>query len=460
MTYSETLHFLYHSLPVFQHIGGNAYKPGFGNITELEKELGEPHRRFRSVHVAGTNGKGSVSHMTAAVLQAAGYRTGLFTSPHLKDFRERIRVNGEMISEEAVVAFVSSHRKAIDRIRPSFFEITTAIAFDHFARKRVDIAVIEVGMGGRLDSTNVIRPLVSVITNISWDHAQFLGDTLEKIAGEKAGIIKEMTPVVIGESQIESQLTFIARAKECSAPILFADQTYHIVNQADNGEMMPITGSPKTLATGKTLPQDSCGQVAATPRALQPFTIENLLDGETFTLCTDLLGDYQRKNILTALTVLDVLNGSGGLQIPREAVQKGMASAAASTGLLGRWQIVGHAPLTVCDTGHNEGGLREIAAQIARQQFHKLYMVLGFVADKDLSKVLPLLPKEAHYIFTRAGIERALDENILARRAAEYGLQGETAPTVTAAVARARELARAEDMIYIGGSTFVVAEFL
>ena len=252
----------------------------------------------------------------------------------------------------------------------------------------------------------------------------------------------------------------IARAKECSAPILFADQTYHIVNQANNGEMMPMTGSPKTLATGKTLPQDSCGQVPATPRALQPFTIENLLDGETFTLCTDLLGDYQRKNILTALTVLDVLNGSGGLQIPREAVQKGMASAAASTSLLGRWQIVGHAPLTVCDTGHNEGGLREIAAQIARQQFHKLYMVLGFVADKDLSKVLPLLPKEAHYIFTRAGIERALDENILARRAAEYGLQGETAPTVTAAVARARELARAEDMIYIGGSTFVVAEFL
>lgn len=219
--------------------------------------------------------------MTAAVLQAAGYRTGLFTSPHLKDFRERIRVNGEMISEEAVVAFVSSHRKAIDRIRPSFFEITTAIAFDHFARERVDIAVIEVGMGGRLDSTNVIRPLVSVITNISWDHAQFLGDTLEKIAGEKAGIIKEMTPVVIGESQIESQLTFIARAKECSAPILFADQTYHIVNQADNGEMMPITGARRHLRPARRSRQDSCGQVAATPRALQPFTIENLLDGET-----------------------------------------------------------------------------------------------------------------------------------------------------------------------------------
>ena len=231
MTYTETLDFLYHSLPVFQHIGGSAYKPGFDNIVALEQELGEPHRRFRSVHVAGTNGKGSVSHMLAAVLQAAGYRTGLFTSPHLKDFRERIKVNGQMISEEEVVNFVEQYREAIDRIQPSFFEITTAIAFDYFAREQVDVAVIEVGMGGRLDSTNVIRPLASVITNISWDHAQFLGDTLEKIAGEKAGIIKEMTPVVIGESQIESQLTFITRAKECSAPILFADQLYRVVDR-------------------------------------------------------------------------------------------------------------------------------------------------------------------------------------------------------------------------------------
>lgn len=430
MTYTETLDFLYHSLPVFQHIGGSAYKPGFDNIVALEQELGEPHRRFRSVHVAGTNGKGSVSHMLAAVLQAAGYRTGLFTSPHLKDFRERIKVNGQMISEEEVVNFVEQYREAIDRIQPSFFEITTAIAFDYFAREQVDVAVIEVGMGGRLDSTNVIRPLASVITNISWDHAQFLGDTLEKIAGEKAGIIKEMTPVVIGESQIESQLTFITRAKECSAPILFADQLYRVVDR-------------KYVGVNQ-----------------QQFTIESRLDGETFALTVDLLGDYQRKNILTVLTTLDVLNGSGGLTLPREAVVEGLASAAATTGLSGRWQVVDRAPLTVCDTGHNEGGLREIVAQIARQHYRKLYMVLGFVADKDLDKVLPLLPKEAHYLFTRAGIERALDEKLLAERAAAYGLLGEMLPNVTAAVKRARELASPEDMIYIGGSTFIVAEFL
>lgn len=430
MTYTETLDFLYHSLPVFQHIGGSAYKPGFDNIVALEQELGEPHRRFRSVHVAGTNGKGSVSHMLAAVLQAAGYRTGLFTSPHLKDFRERIKVNGQMISEEEVVNFVEQHREAIDRIQPSFFEITTAIAFDYFAREQVDVAVIEVGMGGRLDSTNVIRPLASVITNISWDHAQFLGDTLEKIAGEKAGIIKEMTPVVIGESQIESQLTFITRAKECSAPILFADQLYRVVDRQYVGVNQ------------------------------QQFTIESRLDGETFALTVDLLGDYQRKNILTVLTTLDVLNGSGGLTLPREVVVEGLASAAATTGLSGRWQVVDRAPLTVCDTGHNEGGLREIVAQIARQHYRKLYMILGFVADKDLDKVLPLLPKEAHYLFTRAGIERALDEKLLAERAAAYGLLGEMLPNVTAAVKRARELASPEDMIYIGGSTFIVAEFL
>lgn len=430
MTYTETLDFLYHSLPVFQHIGGSAYKPGFDNIVALEQELGEPHRRFRSVHVAGTNGKGSVSHMLAAVLQAAGYRTGLFTSPHLKDFRERIKVNGQMISEEEVVNFVEQYREAIDRIQPSFFEITTAIAFDYFAREQVDVAVIEVGMGGRLDSTNVIRPLASVITNISWDHAQFLGDTLEKIAGEKAGIIKEMTPVVIGESQIESQLTFITRAKECSAPILFADQLYRVVDR-------------KYVGVNQ-----------------QQFTIESRLDGETFALTVDLLGDYQRKNILTVLTTLDVLNGSGGLTLPREAVVEGLASAATTTGLSGRWQVVDRAPLTVCDTGHNEGGLREIVAQIARQHYRKLYMVLGFVADKDLDNVLPLLPKEAHYLFTRAGIDRALDEKLLAERAAAYGLLGEMLPNVTAAVKRARELASPEDMIYIGGSTFIVAEFL
>lgn len=427
MTYSETLDFLYHSLPVFQHIGGSAYKAGLDNILSLEAELGDPHRRFASIHVAGTNGKGSVSHMVAAVLQAAGYKTGLFTSPHLQDFRERIRVNGEMISQEEVIHFVEQHREAIDRIGPSFFEATTAMAFDHFARKEVDVAVIEVGMGGRLDSTNVIRPRVSVITNISRDHAQFLGSTLPEIAGEKAGIIKEETPVVIGQSQIETQMVFISRAKELRAPILFADQLYEVTAQThrDND---------------------------------QQFTVRSRMDGEEFSLTLDLQGDYQRLNLLTALTALDVLNGAGGLQIPQQAVREGLAQAARSTGLRGRWQILGRQPLKVCDTGHNEGGLSETLAQIARQTYRKLYMVLGFVSDKEIDRVLPMMPREAHYLFTQASIERAMPAQELSRHAVEYGLHGETIADVKSAVARAEELAGPEDMIYIGGSTFVVAE--
>lgn len=427
MTYPETLDFLYHSLPVFQHIGGSAYKAGLDNILSLEQELGNPHRQFASVHVAGTNGKGSVSHMIAAVLQAAGYRTGLFTSPHLQDFRERIRVNGEMISQEEVIRFVEQHREAIDRIGPSFFETTTAMAFDHFARQAVDIAVIEVGLGGRLDSTNLIRPRVSVITNISRDHAQFLGETLPEIAGEKAGIIKEDTPVVIGQSQLETQMVFISRAKEQHAPIRFADQLYEVI--------------------GQTHLENS-----------QQFTIRNRMDGETFMLEIDLQGDYQRLNLLTVLATLDVLNGAGGLHLSPEIVRQGLASASASTGLRGRWQILARHPLTVCDTAHNEGGLAETIAQIHRQTFRELYLVLGFVSDKEIDRVLPLLPREAHYIFTQASIERAMPADELSRHAETYGLHGETIPQVRQAVAYAREKASAEDMIYIGGSTFVVAE--
>lgn len=429
MNYRQTLDFLYHSLPVFQHIGGEAYKAGLDNITALEKALGDPHRKFRSVHVAGTNGKGSVSHMIASTLTAAGYRTGLFTSPHLKDFRERVRIDGEMISEQEVVAFVERNRETIDRIRPSFFEITTAIAFDHFARHVVDVAVVEVGMGGRLDSTNVIRPLLGVITNIGYDHTQFLGDTLENIAGEKAGIIKEATPVVVGESQPETKLVFVSRAKDQGAPILFADQMYRVAAQE------PLPGG-------------------------QRFTIESLMDGARFDVESDLPGLYQRKNVLTALAALDVLNGSGGIGLTREHVRKGIAAAARSTGLQGRWQVLSQRPLTVCDTGHNEAGIAEVAAQIARQTYRRLYMVVGFVEDKDLSKVLPLLPREARYIFTNAGIRRALPAEELARRAAAYGLAGECAESVAEALSRARSQAGPDDMIFIGGSTYVVAEIL
>ena len=427
MTYGQTLDFLYHSLPVFQHVGGGAYKAGPENILALEKELGNPHRKFRSVHVAGTNGKGSVSHMIAAVLSAAGYRTGLFTSPHLKDFRERIRIDGRMIPQEEVVRFIENNRGAIDRIGPSFFEATSAMAFDHFARHGVDIAVVETGMGGRLDSTNIIRPLLSIVTNIGYDHTQFLGDTLEKIAVEKAGIIKDGTPAVIGESRIETQLVFVDRAKELQAPLLFADQTYRVIEQT------PLTES-------------------------QRFEIENRLDGSRFTIDCDLQGIYQRKNILTALTALDVLNGSGGLALSPDQVRQGMASVVRTTGLRGRWQRIGTAPLIVCDTGHNENGIAEVSAQIARQKYERLFMVIGFVADKALDRVLPLLPREAHYIFTKAAIPRALDENELSRRAAAYGLKGECRPNVAEALKRARDMASDDDMIFVGGSTFIVAE--
>ncbi|MDD3108426.1 MAG: bifunctional folylpolyglutamate synthase/dihydrofolate synthase [Alistipes sp.] len=429
MDYSQTLDFLYHSLPVFQHIGGSAYKAGLERIEALEEALGNPHRRFRSIHIAGTNGKGSVSHMIASVLQHAGYRTGLFTSPHLKDFRERIRINGKTISEQEVVEFVEHHREAIERVQPSFFEITTAIAFDAFARHEVDIAVVEVGMGGRLDSTNLIRPLVSVITNISLDHTQFLGDTLPQIAGEKAGIIKPETPVVIGESQPETQVVFIERAKALQSPILFADQLYRIVRQ---------TALPTT----------------------QQLEVESRMDGTRIDFVCDLQGVYQRKNLLTALAALDQLNGADGLQITPEAVHQGIASAAHTTGLLGRWQTLGSRPTILCDTGHNVGGLTEVTAQLARQTYQKLYIVLGFVADKDIDHVLPLFPREAYYLFTRAAIPRALDEKELAQRAARFGLHGECQPSVAQAVERAKALATPEDCIFIGGSTFVVAEVI
>lgn len=428
MTYQETLDFLFNATPEFQNVGGAAYKPGLGNIEALEQCLGNPHGRFRSVHVAGTNGKGSTSHMVAAVLTAAGYRTGLFTSPHLRDFRERIRIDGVTIPEEDVVAFVERNRAAIEEVRPSFFEMTTSMAFDHFARHGVEVAVIETGLGGRLDSTNVIRPLVSVITNISFDHAEYLGDTLEKIAGEKAGIIKPEIPVVVGESQLESKLVFIAKAKELHSPIIFADQTYRVLARTytDGGQM---------------------------------FEIENLLDGARFSFTIDLMGRYQRKNILTALATLDLLNGRG-LEITREAVHSGMATAAAMTGLDGRWQVVRRKPLVVCDTGHNEGGIRELTAQIDRNDYRKLWMVIGFVREKELAKILPLLPQEAEYIFTRPSVERGLDAETLRREAALYGLRGTAVPTVGEAYGLALRSASPEDMIFVGGSTFVVADFL
>jgi dihydrofolate synthase/folylpolyglutamate synthase len=410
MTYREAIDFLFTSLPEFQRVGAAAYKPGLGNTLRLDDHFGRPHRKFHTIHVAGTNGKGSVSHMLAAVLQTAGCRTGLYTSPHLLDFRERIRVDGAMIPERQVVDFVEHNRAVIDRIRPSFFELTVAMAFDHFARERVDVAVVETGLGGRLDSTNIVTPLVSVITNIAFDHTQFLGDTLEKIAVEKAGIIKPGVPVVIGETQPDTEPLFRRIAGEKHAPIVFADR-----------------------------------RMAAASTARYPL---------------DLSGHYQEKNLKTVLATVEVLNGQGIVRIPELAVKEGLQHAAALTGLRGRWQILRRKPLIVADTGHNEAGIREVAAQIARTPHEKLYVVFGVVGDKDLTGIWPLLPREAFYLFTQAQIERALPAENLCRQAMEQGVAGELIPTVAEAVERAQALATERDMIFIGGSTFTVAEAL
>jgi dihydrofolate synthase/folylpolyglutamate synthase len=410
MTYREATEFLFTSLPVFQRVGAAAYKPGLDNTLRLDERLGHPHRRFHTIHVAGTNGKGSVSHMLAAVLQTAGCRTGLYTSPHLLDFRERIRVDGAMIPEAEVIDFVERHRSVADEISPSFFELTMMMAFDWFARQEVDVAVIETGLGGRLDSTNIITPQVSVITNISHDHAQFLGDTLDRIAAEKAGIIKPGVPVVIGETQPETEPVFRKTAAENHAPIVFADRRFPHVSTAQ----YPL----------------------------------------------DLPGLYQEKNLKTVLAALEVLNGQGRLPVPESAVKEGLRHAARLTGLLGRWQILRQKPLTVADTGHNEGGIREVVAQIARTPHDKLYVVFGVVNDKDLMKIWPLLPQDAYYLFTQARIERALPAEKLYEQAMEQGFSGELLPTVPEAVERAQTLAQEGDMIFIGGSTFTVAEAL
>lgn len=424
MTYSETIEYLYNTAPMFQSVGGGAYKEGLENTHALNDLLDHPHRAFRTIHVGGTNGKGSVSQMLYAVLKEVGYKVGLYTSPHLKDFRERMQVDGQMIPEQEVIDFVTKMRPHIEELKPSFFEITTVMAFDFFRRREVDIAVIEVGMGGRLDCTNVIDPLVSVITNISLDHTQYLGDTLPKIAGEKAGIIKNGVPVVVGEYQPETAPTFIAKARDTESPIIFADQRYRCTGH--DGRM---------------------------------FEIESLLDGYRFTLQSGMEGDYQQKNLCTALATLDTLTGLLPKPLTTMEVRRGLAAARVP----GRWQNIAAetdpCPI-ICDTGHNEAGLTFVTEQLKRQSYKKLYFVLGVVADKDLDHILPLLPRDAHYIFTQASLPRALKADELAEKARAAGLEGEVVPTVPEALAKARALAGAGDLIFVGGSTFTVAEVL
>ncbi|MCX7744021.1 MAG: bifunctional folylpolyglutamate synthase/dihydrofolate synthase [Flavobacteriales bacterium] len=433
MNYSEAVEYLFSALPMFQRDGASAYKKDLSNTLLLCSHLGNPHKQFKSIHIAGTNGKGSTSHMLASILQEHGLKTGLYTSPHLKDFRERIRINGEMVSEEFVADFVYQNKDFFDSIKPSFFEITVAMAFAYFAKEQVDIAVIETGMGGRLDSTNVIQPELCIITNIGWDHMQFLGDTLPKIAAEKAGIIKHKVPVVISERQEEVQEVFMHKADREDAPCIFADDVYEVQ------DYYWIKENNKSYLQIKYL---------------------HWVTDETIEVTTDLLGKYQIKNVAGVLTAVDELEEHEILTINRKAVLNGLKNVQQNTGLQGRWQILGQNPTIIADTGHNKPGLLEILEQLKQYNYNNLRWVIGFVNDKDIHGMLEMLPKEAIYYFTKASIPRAMDEKLLAQKAAEVGLKGKTYSTPREALHQAKQDASPDDFILIGGSTFVVAEVL
>ena len=434
MSYREAIDYLFNVAPLFQHIGAGAYKEGLANTRILDEHFSHPHRAYKTIHVAGTNGKGSVCHTLAAILQSAGYRVGLYTSPHLVDFRERIRVNGEMISEERVVRFVEEERAFFEPLCPSFFELTTALAFQYFKEQEVDIAIIEVGLGGRLDCTNIITPLLSIITNISFDHTQFLGDTLAKIAAEKAGIIKPNVPVVIGETQEETRPVFEEKARETESPIVFADDKPEI------REALPLSDGHMRYATKHW--------------------------GE---MIGDLGGIYQEKNLNTVFATLKVLQDKGFLsQCPtresHDCFQMELAEAinnvCATTGLTGRWQVIKKSPYTVCDTGHNVGGWEYLAQQISLVNCAQKHFVFGMVNDKDIEKVLDMLPKDGKYYFTQATSKRAVQAAVVKTLASRHGLSGESYPSVTEAYKAVVQAASPEDFVFIGGSSYLVGDFL
>lgn len=424
MNYQETLDYLFNALPMFQRVGVSAFKKDLTNTLALCTHLDNPERKFKSIHVAGTNGKGSTSHTLAAILQSAGYKTGLYTSPHLKSFTERVRINGQEITEQAVVEFVEANKSFLDELKPSFFEMTVGLAFWYFAKEQVDIAVIEVGMGGRLDSTNVITPELSVITNIGWDHMQFLGDKLPLIAGEKAGIIKPKVPAIISQTQEETTSVFLKKALENQTHITFADQKIKL--QKLNSE-----------------------------EGISKYAVSE--NGKTHTLEYGLQGDYQLYNLPGILESVNQLR-SMGWKISDVALGKGLKDVSSLTGLKGRWQILGEEPTVIADTGHNEPGIRAILNQLKSYSFNQLWMVIGMVQDKDISKILALLPKEARYVFCQADLPRAMEAGKLAEKAAEFGLKGEVVPDVNEALQFARKNASSNDLIFVGGSTFVVAE--
>ena len=433
MDYNQTIQYLYTQLPMFTRDGASAFKKDLTNTLALCDVLDNPQHKFKSVHVAGTNGKGSTSHMLAAILQVAGYKTGLYTSPHLKDFRERIRINGQMISEQAVIDFVANHKLDFERIEPSFFEMTVALAFDIFAKEKVDIAVIEVGLGGRLDSTNIITPLLSVITNIGWDHMNMLGDTLQLIAAEKAGIIKPHVPVIIGEHQPAVAQIFLNKALKENSKIDFASEDWDIVSESTDIDTLSVEVQKQLLPT---------------------FAYS---DAPVLNLQLDLPGTYQVKNLKTVLSAVEELQNQG-FNITDEHIIAALKQVKTLTGLHGRWEVLNRQPLTICDTGHNPEGIAEVLKNIVAVVYKKLHFVIGMVNDKDLSKVLAMLPKNALYYFCKPDIPRGLDAENIREQAAAFGLTGKAYPSVKAALQTAQANADNDDLVFVGGSTFVVAE--
>jgi dihydrofolate synthase / folylpolyglutamate synthase len=427
MTYKETLEFLFSQLPAYHRIGKAAYKGNLDITVALDNYFGHPHRNYRSIHIAGTNGKGSVSHLMASVLQEAGFKTGLYTSPHLRDFRERIRVNGQMIPESSVIDFTQNHRSVFEKLKPSFFEMTVAMALDYFAMQSVDVAVIEVGLGGRLDSTNIITPVLSLITNIGHDHMDLLGDTPEKIAYEKAGIIKRNVPVIISETQPEVKNVFLTRAAEAGSAISFADTLFSCIFD----EYQSLNGSRK-------------------------YWMRDLVNHSESEGLSVLCGDYQSRNLQAVFSAFSNLQSL--FPVSSRHLTDGIRNVIQNTGFAGRWHILNHQPLIICDTGHNMEGLELVTGQIRKIPKSSLHMILGFVNDKDLGSVMPLFPLDATYYFTKASVPRAMDEKILLARAEAYGLKGAAYPDVKSALLKALESAEKNDVIFVGGSTFIVAE--
>lgn len=429
MNYNEAIEFLFSSLPMYQRVGSAAYKANLDNTLKLDEYFGHPHRSYPTIHVAGTNGKGSVCHMLASVLQEAGYRTGLYTSPHLIDFRERIRIDGEPVPEEEVTGFVTRHRKIIEKVHPSFFEMTVAMAFDYFARRKVEVAVIETGLGGRLDSTNIVTPEVAVITNIAMDHMEFLGDDLDAIAREKGGIIKQGIPLVIGRAGEGTERVLLEMAEEKQAPVSLAFRAYEPLFQTYDREMVSL------------------------------FRIRDRVSDEVRTIRSDLNGQVQMENLITALTTLEVLKEKGW-EVPERVIERGFASVSRNTGLKGRWQTIGQNPRSICDTAHNPDGVARAMKQLGQVPRKKLHMVWGMVQGKPAGQIFSLLPPDARYYFTSCSVPRSMDPEALREQARSHGLEGKTFGSVKEAYAAARQEAGPDDLIFTGGSTFVVADLL